>query len=115
MDSKVNPRGMMLAMLAVALSAVAFYLSDGLNPAWWAIWLAPLPILSIAPRTSWPRAGMAALAAQAIGGLSLWNYHSMMRLPVWFRLALLLAPAITFALAVLLFRAFFRRGKVWLA
>jgi len=106
---------MMLAMLAVALSAVAFYLSDGLNPAWWAIWLAPLPILSIAPRTSWPRAGMAALAAQAIGGLSLWNYHSMMRLPVWFRLALLLAPAITFALAVLLFRAFFRRGKVWLA
>lgn len=115
MGSKVKARGMMLAILAIALSGGAFYLSDGLNPSWWAIWLAPLPILWIAPRISWPRAGVAALVAQAIGELSSWNYHRILRLPLWLRFELLLVPAIAFVLAVLLFRAFFRRGKVWLA
>lgn len=115
MDSKVRTRGLMLAVLAVALSGGAFYLSDGLNPFWWAIWLAPLPMLWIAPRTSWRSAGVAALAAQVIGGLSSWNYHRILGLPLWLRLELLVVPAIAFALAVLLFRAFFRRGKVWLA
>src|SRR5262249_2165347 len=115
MDSKLNRRILTLALIAIALSGAAFYLSTGLEPLWWPMWLAALPVLWVAPRLPWWAAALGALTARAIGGLSTWTYYLRLHFPLWLRLEALLMPAIAFAIAVLLFRAFFRRGNPWLA
>jgi apolipoprotein N-acyltransferase len=101
---------------AILLAGAAFYLGGGLNPPWWAMWVAALPVLWLAPRCSWRAASLVALAARFLGGLSMWSYfHQLLRMPFWLCLELVLLPALVFTLAVLLFRSFFRRGQVWIA
>lgn len=115
MDSKLNMRNLALAVVAVAVSGAAFYVGDGLSPRWWVVWLAALPVLWMAPRLPWATAGIAALVARAIGGLSLWDYLGNLRFPLWLKLEVLLPPAVVFGAAVLLFRIFLRRERPWLA
>lgn len=115
MDSRHNARTSLAALAAVALSGAAFYLTYELDPRWWAPWLAALPVLWIAPRLPWWTATMAALAAGAIGRLSMIGYYQRLQIPLGLQLASVIVPAAAFCLAVVLFRAFFRRGKPWLA
>jgi apolipoprotein N-acyltransferase len=107
----------MLALAAAALlSGTALYFGTGLYPKWWLVWVAALPVLFLAPSLSWLRSGLVASAASILGGLNLWGYdHTQLHMPLWLALEILLLPAIVFSLAVLLFRSFFRRGRVWLA
>jgi apolipoprotein N-acyltransferase len=106
----------MVLAAATLLSGAGFYFGAGLYPQWWLMWVAALPILLFAPRLSWGWALSMALAARVLGGLSMWNYnHQQLHFPLWLALGILLLPAIEFTLAVLLFRAFFRRGQIWLA
>lgn len=115
MDSRRNPRLLLFASAAAVVSGAAFYLSLGLQPRWWPIWLAALPILWVVPRLNWPLAAAAALLARATGGMSLWDYYHRLQLPLWFRLVILLAPALAVCLGALLFRGLIRHGKPGLA
>ncbi len=113
MDSKGS---LPFAAGAAAVSGAAFYFGGGLYPAWWLVWIAALPVLLVAPRLRWPAAALTAFLPKAIGGLSMWAYyHRRIRLPLWLTLESILAPAVLFAIGVLLFRAFLRRGRPWLA
>lgn len=46
------PTGIRILLLIVAglASAALFYFGTGLHPIWWTLWLAPVPVLAIAPR-----------------------------------------------------------------
>ncbi len=115
MDSRHNGRSLLPALAAAAFSGAAFYLSVGLEPRWWAALLAALPVLWIAPRLPWAAAAGVALAARAIGALSMWEYYGRLQFPMWLRLASVIVPAVGFCAAVMLSHVFFRRGRPWLA
>jgi apolipoprotein N-acyltransferase len=101
---------------AALLSAVAFYFGAGLHPVGWLMWVAPLPVLLLVPRLSWRAALLLAFSAHFLGTLSFWDYlRNYIHFPFWVTLQSLLLPAIPFALAVLFFRFFFRRGEFALA
>lgn len=94
---------------AVAASAVAWYLGTGLHPAWFLLWLAPLPVLLIAPRSRAWTAFAAAFLSAAIGGLNEWSYlRELTPLPV--TLLAILGPAIFFAWFVVIHRGLVLRG-----
>ncbi len=117
MDLPANSlRRTMLILSAVLLTAGAYFISTGLHRVWWLVWLAPLPVLLIAPRLrAWP-AFAVALAARALAGLDFWNYlHSVVQFPLWLAFVTVLVPSIGFAFAVVLYRAWMRRGNPWLA
>ncbi|MFZ0933923.1 MAG: hypothetical protein WA015_06390, partial [Bryobacteraceae bacterium] len=65
-----------VALLAVVSTAVLVWFGTGLNPAWPLIWLAPLPMLLFASRSSWWGAAAAAALAWLAGSLNLWHYLS---------------------------------------
>jgi apolipoprotein N-acyltransferase len=98
-------------VLAVAASAAAWYFGTGLHPAWVLLWLAPLPVLLIAPRLrAWPAFGAAFLAA-ALGGLNMWSYlREVAPLPI--TLLAILAPAVFFGWFVVVHRSLVLRGRL---
>ena len=97
------------ALLAVAASAAAWYFGTGLHPAWFLLWIAPLPVLLIAPRLrAWPAFGAAFLAA-SIGGLNLWSYLRELT-PLRVTFLAILGPALAFAWFVVIHRGLLLRG-----
>jgi len=112
MDSRPDPLPRWAAPLAVALTAAGWWLAASLQPAWWAAWLAPVPLLAYAVRTRGRWAALATLLAFALGGMTLWNYvRAVIELPVAACLQVVLIPAVMMVPAVLLFRALARRGR----
>ncbi|MEV5543146.1 acyltransferase [Saccharopolyspora shandongensis] len=105
------------ALPATAGSAVLFFFGTGLAPVAALTWLAPLPVLLIAPRVSGVVAATAAFAACFLGTTNLWgwsaNSHDLPLLPGG--LLVTAAFGLTFALAVLVFRGLLRRGRALLA
>ena len=98
---------------AIALSAVGWWFGGGLHPWWWLAWLAPLPVLWLAPRVPARWAALAAFAAYALGGMDQWHYlHGVIGLPLPFDLYAIAAPALVFALCTLLYRRLLRSGHV---
>ncbi len=117
MDSKRNNSDLVfrgiLALVAVAITATALYFGSGLHPLWWLAWVAPFPVLLVAPRLSGWAAGLTALAAWALGSLNMWHYHHVtVEIPLLPALAILLSSSAVFAVAVLVFRVLARRGAV---
>ena len=107
-----RPSGNLLVALCLSLSALFFFLGTGLSPLWPLTWLAPIPVLWIAPRLSAGEAFFVAVAAYALGGLNEWSYSRTV-LPTWLVASILLFVACIFGLAVLLFRSRILRGKLW--
>lgn len=105
-----------LIVSAVLLTAGAYFVSSGLHRVWWLVWLAPLPVLLIAPKLrSWTIFAVA-LTARALSGLDFWNYlQRVVQFPFWLTLLTILVPSALFAFAVILYRAWLRRGNPWLA
>jgi apolipoprotein N-acyltransferase len=103
-----------LIMLCLTSSAVLFFLGTGLSPLWALTWLAPIPVLWIAPRVSGGEAFFIAVAAYALGGLNEWSYSRTV-LPTWLVASILLAVACVFGGTVSFFRSRIRRGKLWQA
>lgn len=98
------------SMIATAL---ALYYGTGLHPIWWLTWLAPLPMLLIAPRLSLWQSFAAALLASFAGGLNMWHYFRRVAdAPLVLVLIFMLIPALIFALAVLSFRRCAQRGAL---
>jgi len=102
-------------VVAVALTAALWWIGSGVAPLWWATWLAPLPVLVYAMRASRTAAFAAALLAWTIGGLNVWTYLDVIDAPVPVKLLAALGPALVFAVATLLARAFAQRGRIGLA
>jgi apolipoprotein N-acyltransferase len=107
-----RPSGNLLIALSLSLSALLFFLGTGLSPLWPLTWLAPIPVLWIAPRLSAGEAFFVAVAAYALGGLNEWSYARTV-LPTWLVASILLFVACVFGLAILFFRSRILRGKLW--
>jgi apolipoprotein N-acyltransferase len=115
--SNMRSRIALLSVTAGGVSAALLYLGTGLEPVWWSLWLAPIPVLALAPRLG-RRAAAFLLASITwlIGETNQWNYLARgIKLPVPLILVLLVIPALVFALAVLFTRSFLRRGSLSLA
>lgn len=103
-------------LVAAVTAAALVWLGTGLHPVWPALWLAPLPLLYLAPGRTARVAGASALASWFVGTLNLWKYYSaVLEFGVAATLGVLAANALIFALAVLLFRALLQRGAPWMS
>jgi apolipoprotein N-acyltransferase len=117
-DSPANSLHRTLVILcAIALTADAFFASSGLHRLWWPVWLAPLPVLLLAPRVRAGQAFTIALLARAFAAaLDFWQYmRQIFDYPIWLALVTALIPGAFFALAVVFYRGLLRKGNPWLA
>jgi len=102
----------MRTLLAVALSACAYYVSIGLGEFWPAAWVAPVPVLLVAFRSSWRTAALAACPAYFLGSLNLLTLLASI-VPVPVMMTELAATALVFAGALLVARFAVRRLPGW--
>ncbi len=107
----LKPSSGTLVVICLALSAALFFFGTGLSPVWFFTWLAPIPVLWLAPRLSAPSAFLVAAAAFALGGLNEWSYLAMV-IPLWLSILNSVGPAFIFGLVVLLFRNQMLKGRV---
>ena len=106
----------LLVIAAGLASAAFFYLGTGLHPIWWLLWLAPIPVLAIAPRLRGRGAILLGAIAWFLGEMNQWNYvRHEMELPPPITILYFVVPAVIFGLGVLFVRSFIRRGSVFLA
>ena len=117
MDWQVSSLRRATVMVCVTvLTAGAYFFSFGFHRIWWLVWLAPLPILLLAPRLRMWQAFVIGLAARSLGTLNVWNYlHHVVQFPLWLVLITVLVPAASFALAIVFYRGLLRNGSPWLA
>lgn len=102
------------AVVATAATAALFYFGNGLEPRWWLMWFAPLPLLIFALRNSWWSSTLAAVAAITVGYLNMWSYFTKtLGMPTTMWVNISVTASVFFALGVLLFRALALRGAVW--
>jgi apolipoprotein N-acyltransferase len=115
MDSDHEPRIRWVAA-ALLCSAVLFYFGTGLAPIAALTWVAPLPVLVLAPRV---RAGVAlgaAFLAYFLGTANSWGFYLQSHdVPLPLGLLLSAAFSLTFLVAVWIFRMLLRRGRAPLA
>ena len=121
MASKADQNTVLVTMIAVMASAVLFFWGTGLHPRWTLTWIAPLPVLLIAPRLSGKAAFGWSTLAWSLGGLNMWHYFAAVAgpqgsaaggiLPLLVPLFFTLGVGCVFALSVLLWRYFVRRGE----
>jgi apolipoprotein N-acyltransferase len=110
----VNYRRVLEAIAAMVASAVMFYFGNGLNPWWPLMWLAPVPVLLFALRTSWWAAAAIAIGAMLLGCLNMWSYFTKtLGMPGSLWAGLFLTASAIFAAGVLLFRLLVLRGRIW--
>jgi len=113
MASKPDRAGLPVALFATALSALAWWFGSGTTPMWWVTWLAPLPVLWLAPRVRAPWAALAAFAAYVAGGFNIWVYaHDHLELPTRFTLEFITSFGVLMAACTLLFRRLLLRGRI---
>lgn len=109
-------RRILEAILAIASTAILFWLGNNLDPIWPLMWIAPLPILIFALRNSWRSTAVTAALAMFLSGTNMWQYfHGVLHMPGTAWLSIYAVVAIVFAASVLLFRALVLRGAPWSA
>jgi apolipoprotein N-acyltransferase len=97
-------------------SAAFFYFGTGLHPIWWLLWLAPVPVLTIAPRLPPGAAFLLGAIAWLLGETNQWNYlRYVITMPVQLIVFLFVIAAAIFGFGVLLMRSFLLRGSLLLA
>ena len=112
----VNLHRELVRLAAVAATAVLIWFGTGLEPLWPLLWLAPLPILLAALKSSAMGACLLAGCAWFLGSLNMWHYfHGVLRAPYVVLAEIFIGPSLVFSAAVLLFRALAQRGHYWLA
>ncbi len=105
-----------LALAAILVSAVLWYFGTGLHPVPGLVFLAPLPVLLIAPRVGAGAAFLAGLLAWCGSGLRYWSYFiDTVEQPVLVTVLLLAATAAVFGGLVVMTRALVLRGRPGLA
>jgi apolipoprotein N-acyltransferase len=112
----MRARKLFLIAAAGLVSAAFAYVGTGLHPIWWALWLAPIPVLAIAPRLRGSAAFLLGAIAWLIGEMNQWNYvRHEIELPLQITILYFVVPAIVFGFVVLFVRSFIRRGSLFLA
>ncbi len=106
-----------LVIIGTGLASAAFsYLGTGLQPIWWMLWLAPVPVLALAPRIRNSTAFLLGSVAWLIGEMNQWNYaRHEIELPWQIMILYFVVPAAVFGLGVLFVRSFLRGGLLFLA
>ncbi|MGH7461416.1 MAG: nitrilase-related carbon-nitrogen hydrolase, partial [Longimicrobiales bacterium] len=96
----------------VVATATAYFFGTGLNGFAPLVWIAPIPVLVLAYRSSAARSAWIAFLAYALGGLNIAPY--LMRVaPPPAAIAALVVPALMFTLAVLAHRHALLHLKHW--
>jgi apolipoprotein N-acyltransferase len=95
---------MLLSILVVAVSAIAFLVSTGVGFVWPVAWLAPIPVLVLAVHRSWRAAAVVAFTASLLGDLSLARTYGPGAVLIFG-----VPPALAFAAATLVARSAARR------
>jgi apolipoprotein N-acyltransferase len=109
-------RHVLLAIAAAAASAALLYPGTGLHPIWWLVWLAPVPLLAVAPELHRGADFLLASAAWFVGESNQWNYLTRaLELPVGLVIVSFVIPAIVFGFGILFARTFLRHGSIFLA
>ncbi|HMH14893.1 MAG TPA: nitrilase-related carbon-nitrogen hydrolase [Edaphobacter sp.] len=103
-----------LVAVCLAASAALFFLGTGLAPVWVLAWLAPIPVLWLAPRVPASAAFLIGAAAFGLGGFNEWYYLRVVT-PLWVTLLNAVAPACIFGVAVVLFSSRVVKGQLWQA
>src|SRR4029077_18062465 len=105
-----------LVIGAAITSAALFYFGTGLHPIWWMLWLAPVPVLAIAPRLHGSAAFFLGAIVWLLGEMNQWKYvtHAI-ELPPHITILYFVVPAVVFGFGVLFVRGFTRRGSLFLA
>jgi apolipoprotein N-acyltransferase len=119
MDSRIRSGDLIIALICAMVSAALTWGATGLQPRWWMMWIALLPLLWFAGRRGglgrWH--GLVAAAAAFLawfgGNLNTWSFlHGLIQLPLGVILPLIVIPAIIVALGVLLWRRLLVRGRI---
>jgi apolipoprotein N-acyltransferase len=106
----------LLVIVAGLASAGLLYFGTGLHPIWWTLWMAPVPILAIAPRLHGVAAFLLGSIAWLLGEMNQWNYlRRVVELPPHIIIAFFATGGVVFGLGVLFTRSFLRRGSLFLA
>lgn len=108
-----TPTRFLIILLGIATSASCYYASTGLGKFWPAAWIAPIPILLLAFRSSASTASVIAFSAYFLGSLNVFGYSARV-MPVALVVGLLLIPAVVFAFTVATTRYAFRHLHPWL-
>src|SRR6266487_5944956 len=105
-----------LVIIGTGLASAAFsYLGTGLQPIWWMLWLARVPVLAIEPRIRNSTAFLLGSVAWLIGEMNQWNYaRHEIELPWQIMILYFVVPAAVFGLNVLFVRSFLRGGLLFL-
>jgi apolipoprotein N-acyltransferase len=105
------------ALAALVSSAVLFYFGTGFAPISALTWLAPLPVMVLAPRVSGQAAAGVAFLAYFLGTANSWAFelhsHDMPMWPVGLMISI--GMSLVFVLAVSVFRLQLGRERAWLA
>jgi apolipoprotein N-acyltransferase len=106
----------LLVVVAGLASAGLLYFGTGLHPVWWLLWVAPVPVLAIAPRLRAIAAFLLGSTAWFLGEMNQWNYlRHVIALPLRIIILFFVIAAVVFGLGVLFTRSFLRRDSLFLA
>lgn len=106
----------LLVAFAGLASAGLLYFGTGLHPTWWLLWVAPVPVLAIAPRLHASAAFLLGSIAWILGEMNQWNYlRHVIALPLRVIILFFVIVAVVFSFGVLFTRSFLRRGSLFLA
>lgn len=111
--SAPDRRTLVVAGMAVVASGTLFFLGVGqaIVPVAAATWLAPLPVLLVAPRVPGRAAFAAAFAAYLLGTANSWGFFARSHdVPLQIGVPISLCQALTFAAVVWVFRRLLVRG-----
>jgi apolipoprotein N-acyltransferase len=99
-------------LAATALSTLCWWFGSGIHPHWWLTWLAPVPVLWLAPRVRARSAALSAFVAYSAGSLSAWTYlHTWIGLPWLYDVYAMCVPGVMLMLCALLYRRLLLRGQ----
>jgi len=113
---KPNHRRAAAAIGAAVASAILFYLGTGLRPWPLLTWVAPLPVLLVAPRVT-KRSAFGLAAGAWLGGESAWwgYFIGTVQIPVPTAVLMIVGSALLFGLVVLLARTLISQRRPLLA
>src|SRR5215471_1899048 len=98
MASQLDSRQLLLSLAAALASGLMAFFGTGLHPVWWLTWIAPIPVLYLAPRVSGRLIAACAFVAWAIGTLNMWSYLTRVGVPLTVRVLAAVSPAVAFIL-----------------